>query len=241
MEHMVRIGTSGFSYKEWVGSFYPPRTAGNKMLAYYAARMPTVEINYTFRAMPRPQMLEGWARDTPASFRFALKASQRITHIARLKNAQNDVDYFISVARALEERLGPTLFQLPPGLKKDVALLRDFLGQMNGRLSAAFEFRDRSWFDDAVFAALSEARAALCIAESDKLSTPVTLTAPYAYLRLRKEAYDEAGLAEWADRIADMDAQGCDAYVYLKHELAAPGLAATLRSLLDQRLGIAPQ
>jgi len=238
---MIRIGTSGFSYKEWVGNFYPPRTPGNRMLAYYAQRMPTVEINYTFRAMPRPQMLEGWCRETPADFRFALKASQRITHLARLRNTQSDLDYFISVACALGERLGPTLFQLPPGFKKDVPLLGDFLAQLDGRLAAAFEFRDPSWFDDAVFDALGQAAAALCIAESDKISTPVVLTAPHAYLRLRRESYDEAALAQWADRIAGMDAQDRDAYVYLKHAVAAPGLAATLRALLNQRLGSAPR
>jgi uncharacterized protein YecE (DUF72 family) len=233
---MVRIGTSGFSYKEWVGSFYPARTPGNKMLAYYGARMPTVEINYTFRAMPRPQMLEGWMREMPEEFRFALKAPQRITHLARLRNTQSDLDYFISVAHALEGRLGPTLFQLPPGLKKDVPLLSDFLTQLDGRLAAAFEFRHPSWFDDAVFEALGQATSALCIAESDKISTPVVLTAPHAYLRLRREDYDESGLAQWADRIADMDAQDRDVYVYLKHAVAAPGLAATLRVMLDRRL-----
>jgi uncharacterized protein YecE (DUF72 family) len=238
---MIRIGTSGFSYKEWVGSFYPPRTAGNKMLPYYAARMPTVEINYTFRAMPRPQMLEGWVRETPDEFRFALKASQRITHQARLRNSQKDLDYFISVAGALGERLGPTLFQLPPGFKKDVALLSEFLAQLDGRMAAAFEFRDVSWFDDAVFDALGHSACALCIAESDKLATPVVLTAPYAYLRLRKETYDEAGLAQWADRIAEMDTQRRDVYVYLKHEVAAPDLAVRLRSLVDQRLAAAPR
>jgi uncharacterized protein YecE (DUF72 family) len=238
---MVRIGTSGFSYKEWVGSFYPPRTPGNKMLAYYAARMPTVEINYTFRAMPRPQMLEGWLRETPADFRFALKASQRITHHARLRNTEHDLDYFVSVARNLNGRLGPTLFQLPPGFKKDVPLLREFLAHLDGRLTAAFEFRDSSWFDDAVFSALGEATSAVCIAESEKLSTPVVLTAPYTYLRLRRETYDESGLAQWADGIADMDAQERDIYVYLKHELAAPGLASRLRAMVDQRLGTAPQ
>jgi|SRR5579875_2010759 uncharacterized protein YecE (DUF72 family) len=238
---MIRIGTSGFSYKEWVGSFYPPRTAGNQMLAYYAQHMPTVEINYTFRAMPRPAMLEGWVRQTPQDFRFALKASQRITHLARLRNTQKDLDYFISVAGMLGERLGPALFQLPPGFKKDVPLLRDFLSQLDRRIAAAFEFRDRSWFDDAVYDALGEAAGALCVAESDKLATPVVLTAPYTYLRLRKEGYEEAELAQWADRIVDMDAQARDVYVYLKHEAGAPGLAAALRKLVDQRLATAPQ
>ncbi len=238
---MVRIGTSGFSYKEWIGTFYPPKTPGNRMLAYYAARMPTVEINYTFRAMPRPQMLEGWMAQTPAEFRFALKASQRITHQARLRNAQSDLDYFISVAAGLDGRLAPALFQLPPGFKKDVPLLRDFLAQLDGRISAAFEFRDRSWFEDSVFDALGGAASALCIAESEKISTPIVLTAPYTYLRLRKETYDDGGLAQWADRVADMAAQDREVYVYLKHAVAAPQLAARLRAMLDERLGTAPQ
>ena len=238
---MVRIGTSGFSYKEWIGTFYPPKTPGNRMLAYYAARMPTVEINYTFRAMPRPQMLEGWMAQTPAEFRFALKASQRITHQARLRNAQSDLDYFISVAAGLDGRLAPALFQLPPGFKKDVPLLRDFLAQLDGRISAAFEFRDRSWFEDSVFDALGGAASALCIAESEKISTPIVLTAPYTYLRLRKETYDDGGPAQWADRVADMAAQDREVYVYLKHAVAAPQLAARLRAMLDERLGTAPQ
>ncbi len=238
---MVRIGTSGFSYKEWIGSFYPPRIAANKMLAYYAARMPTVEINYTFRAMPRPQMLEGWMRETPVGFRFALKASQRITHQARLRNAEHDLDYFVSVARNLNGRLAPTLFQLPPGFKKDVPLLREFLARLDRRLTAAFEFRDPSWFDDAVFSALGEAVCALCIAQSDKLSTPAVMTAPYIYLRLRREVYEEPDLEQWADQIAGMQAQGRDVYVYLKHAAAAPGLALKLRAMVDQRLGTAPQ
>ena len=235
---MVLIGTSGFSYKEWCGNFYPLRTPGNKMLAYYAERMPTVEINYTFRAMPRREMLGGWVSQTPDNFRFALKAPQRITHIARLRNARSDVDYFVSVAHALGGRLGPTLFQLPPGFKKDVAVLRDFLSELDGRLDAAFEFRDRSWFDDSVYAALAQAGAALCIAQSDKLSTPVIRTAPYAYLRLRKESYDDAELSAWADEIAKLDSE-CPAHVhaYLKHEVAAPAIAVRLRELLNQRLG----
>jgi uncharacterized protein YecE (DUF72 family) len=238
---MVRIGTSGFSYKEWVGSFYPARTPGNKMLAYYAEHMPTVEINYTFRAMPRRTMLEGWARETPPSFRFALKAPQRITHLARLRNTQGDLDYFISNAEVLGERLGPTLFQLPPGFKRDLELLRDFLAQLRGRLTAAFEFRNASWFDDSVYAALSEASSALCIAESDKMSSPIVRTAPHVYFRLRKETYDEGELAAWADRIAGWEREGVDAYVYLKHAVAAPGLAATLRDLLDRRLKRTPR
>src|SRR5215467_10717688 len=142
----VRIGTSGFSYKEWVGGFYPEKTPGTKMLEYYAARLPTVEINMTFRRMPRRELLEGWAAKTPAHFRFALKAPQRITHFARLRATGETLDYFIETAQALGERLGPMLFQLPPDLARDDALLADFIGQIDQRVQPAFEFRNSSWF-----------------------------------------------------------------------------------------------
>src|SRR5271167_641560 len=144
----ILIGTSGFSYKEWLGGFYPEKLPGAKMLEYYAERMPTVEINYTFRAMPKRAMLEGWAAKTPASFRFALKAPQRITHFARLRGVKENLDYFIETAGALGERLGPVLFQLPPDFACDAGLLADFLAQIDGRVRGAFEFRNRSWFDD---------------------------------------------------------------------------------------------
>jgi uncharacterized protein YecE (DUF72 family) len=157
----IRIGASGFSYKEWVGGFYPPKTPGAKMLSYYGERLPTVEINYTFRAMPKRTMLEGWAAKTPANFRFALKAPQRITHFARLRGIKENLDYFIETAGALGERLGPVLFQLPPDFACDAGLLADFLVQVDGRVRAAFEFRNRSWFNDSVFETLRASRAAL--------------------------------------------------------------------------------
>jgi len=234
---MVRIGTSGFSYKEWCGSFYPERIAGPKMLAYYAQRMPTVEINYTFRAMPRPQMLEGWAAQTPEHFRFALKAPKRITHIARLRDAQADLDHFVTVARVIEHRLAPTLFQLPPGCKKDLPLLSEFLGQLNRRLAAAFEFRDRGWFDDDVLEILQAGGATLCIAESDTLAAPIAAPSGYAYLRLRRSEYSDADLAQWAQRIAELNHSCSDVYVYLKHAVAAPALAAKLAAMVKARLG----
>jgi uncharacterized protein YecE (DUF72 family) len=232
----IRIGTSGFSYKEWLGSFYPPKLAGAKMLEFYAQRLPTVEINYTFRAMPKAAMLERWAAQTTAHFRFALKAPQRITHFARLKNTAESLDYFVAAASALKDKLGPALFQLPPDFKRDVPLLADFLGQLAGRIPAAFEFRNASWFDDSVLDALRKGGAALCIAESDKLATPVERTARYVYVRMRKEAYDEPGLKLWADRIESFAEAGADVYVYLKHEDAAPVLADRLRSMVRNAL-----
>ncbi len=235
----IRIGTSGLSYKEWLGSFYPQRLPGNKMLAYYAARFPTVEINYTFRAMPRPAMLAGWGAQTPEDFRFALKASQRITHLARLRNVEADLDRFVEATAVLGDKLGPVLFQLPPGFKRDVPLIKEFLLLLNERIRAAFEFRDKTWFEDSVFEALRGSRAALCIAESDKLSTPIERTAPYVYVRLRNQFYDDESLGSWAERLRRFAADGAEVYAYLKHDVAAPHLAMRLRELLSEVLNIA--
>ncbi len=232
----IRIGTSGFSYKEWLGKFYPPKLAGAAMLGFYAHRFPTVEINYTFRAMPRAGMLERWAEQAPAHFRFALKAPQRITHFARLKGAGENLDYFVKVSAALEAKLGPSLFQLPPDMKRDLTLLRDFLAQLGSRMRAAFEFRNPSWFDDSVLQTLRDGGAALCIAESEKLSTPVERTAPWVYVRLRKGGYDDPALNEWAQRLARFAEAGAETYVYLKHEDAAPALAERLRGMLNGAL-----
>lgn len=232
MSAEIRIGASGFSYKEWLGEFYPPKLPNPKMLAYYAERLPTVEINYTFRAMPKRSMLEGWADKTPSYFRFALKAPQRITHFARLRGADNALNYFIDTAAALGERLGPVLFQLPPDLECDNALLTDFLGELRGRERAAFEFRHRSWFGAATMQTLRAHQAALCIAESDKMSSPIERTAPHVYMRLRKERYDDGELREWACRIRELARGATEIFVYFKHEAAAPALAARLQQLV---------
>ncbi len=229
---MVRIGTSGFSYKEWCGSFYPEKIAGPKMLGFYAERFPAVEINYTFRAMPRRPMLEKWCAETPQTFRFSLKAPERITHKARLAGVQSEMDYFIETANALGARLGPTLFQLPPAFKKDLAVLGEFLGLLSGRMKAAFEFRNRSWLDDETFSALSGAGCALCIAESDKLATPVVRTADYAYLRLRREDYRDEDLASWAKKIDQLGAECSEVYVFLKHATGAPALVERLTAMV---------
>jgi uncharacterized protein YecE (DUF72 family) len=230
----IRIGASGFSYKEWLGRFYPPKLPGAKMLAYYAERLPTVEINYTFRAMPRRAMLEGWAAKTPTHFRFALKAPQRITHFARLRATGETLDYFIETAKVLGERLGPVLFQLPPDLARDDLLLADFIAQISGRVYPAFEFRHSSWFAAPVLETMRSGGAALCIAETEKLASPIEATAPHVYLRLRKENYDETSLGQWAQQIRTLAAAANEIFVYFKHEAAAPELAIRLKTIIEQ-------
>ncbi|HTY43205.1 MAG TPA: DUF72 domain-containing protein [Thermoanaerobaculia bacterium] len=217
----VLAGTSGFSYKEWKGSFYPEDLAAEKMLAYYAGRLPAVEINNTFYRMPKPKLLEGWAAEVSPEFRFVLKASQKITHFKRLKEAGAEVEYFFSVAATLGERLGPALFQLPPNLKKDLPRLTAFLATLPAGARGAFEFRHASWFEDDVFEALRGAGAALCVAEDEELATPLVATAPWGYLRLRRQDYDAAAVAAWAGKVRAQT--WTEAYVFFKHEDAGSG------------------
>jgi uncharacterized protein YecE (DUF72 family) len=227
----VLVGTSGFSYKEWKGSFYPEDLPAEAMLRYYSERLPAVEINNTFYRMPKPALLEGWAAQVPEAFRFVLKASQRITHHKRLKEAGDEVAYFFGVAATLGERLGPALFQLPPNLKKDLPRLEAFLGTIPAGRRAAFEFRHASWFEEDVFEALRSREAALCIAEDKDLATPLVATADWGYLRLRRQDYTEADVAAWAERVRAQ--QWGEAYVFFKHEDAGAGpkLAAQLQEL----------
>ena len=224
----VLAGTSGFSYKEWKGSFYPEDLPAESMLRFYASKFPAVEINNTFYRMPKPALLSGWAEQVPEDFRFVLKASQRITHFKRLKEAASEVQYFFDVASTLGPRLGPSLFQLPPNLKKDLPRLESFLGALPSGARAAFEFRHASWFEDDVYAALSSRGAALCIAEDEELATPPVATAAWGYLRLRRQDYGEAEVAAWADRIRAQT--WAEAYVFFKHEDSGTGprLAAQL-------------
>ncbi|HTR03401.1 MAG TPA: DUF72 domain-containing protein [Thermoanaerobaculia bacterium] len=217
----VLAGTSGFSYKEWKGSFYPEDLAAEKMLASYAERLPAVEINNTFYRMPKPKLLESWAAEVAPEFRFVLKASQKITHFKRLKEAGAEVEYFFSVAATLGERLGPALFQLPPNLKKDLPRLTTFLATVPAGARAAFEFRHASWFEDDVFEALRGAGAALCVAEDEELATPLVATAPWGYLRLRRQDYDGAAVAAWAEKVRAQT--WTEAYVFFKHEDAGSG------------------
>ena len=226
----VRVGTSGFSYAPWRGAFYPVKLPAGDMMAFYAQHLPTVEINNTFYRMPSADLLKRWADATPADFIFALKCSRRITHELRLMDAESAVERFASAAAVLGSRLGPVLFQLPPWLHKDRERLEAFLAllaRVAGGLRPAFEFRHASWFSDDVFATLHSAGAALCVAESEKLVTPLQATAPWGYLRLRREEYTEAMLAAWAERIEQQP--WSEAYVFMKHETAeAPALARYL-------------
>jgi uncharacterized protein YecE (DUF72 family) len=218
------VGTSGYNYDAWRGAFYPDKLPKSKMLGYYATEFSAVEINYTFYRLPTEKTLRAWLPQVPAGFRFALKASQRITHQKRLKECEELVALFFSTAEVLGDSLGPVLFQLPPNLKKDLPRLDAFLRLLPTGKQTAFEFRHASWFDDEVFATLSAHQAALCIADSADLSTPIVKTAPFGYLRLRREDYLSADLERWAGEVRKAGFEG-DVHVFFKHEDAARGTA----------------
>jgi uncharacterized protein YecE (DUF72 family) len=221
--HMnLYVGTSGYSYKEWKGTFYPEDLPDKQMLRFYGERFRTVEINNTFYRMPKASVLEAWAAEVPADFKFVLKASQRITHLQRLKDADGSVSYLLEVAGALKERLGPLLFQLPPYLKKDAPRLGDFLKLLPADRRAAFEFRHQSWFDDEVFGLLREHQAVLCIAEAENdLEIPFISTANWGYLRLRRPDYGDTELKAWVERVRQQDWQ--EAFIFFKHEEEGKG------------------
>jgi len=227
-------GASGYSYPEWKGSFYPADIKADDMLPWYAERLPTVEINNSFYRMPKTSVLEGWAAATPAHFRFAIKASRRITHDARLKveSAAEPLAYLYKNLAALGDKRGPVLMQLPPNLKKDVARLKDFLQLLPPDHRAAFEFRHDTWFDDEVYDALKAAGAALVLSErEDNPHPPWIATAPWGYVRLRLEHYSDTDLDHWADRLTT---SGWDhSFVYFMHEPTAPGYAKRLMELVS--------
>ncbi len=223
-------GTSGYSYKEWLGHFYPEKLPADQMLRYYAGRFPTVEINNTFYRMPAESLLERWAGEVPDGFAFTLKAPRRITHMKQLNLAGPSVTEFTRRAEILGSKLGVLLFQLPPYMKKDLARLRDLLAALPKGRRAALEFRHDSWQDDEVYRTLEEHGAALCVADTDEGDTPFVRTSEFAYLRLRRTAYDEKGLRGWVQRLG---AQRLDrAYVYFKHE--DEGLATRFADELTQ-------
>lgn len=225
-------GASGYAFKEWKGSFYPEKIAPDAMLAWYAERLPSVEINNSFYQMPKVNVLENWAQATPEAFRFSIKAPRRITHEARLAAdaAADSVAYLYKNLGALGARRGPVLFQLPPFLKKDPPRLKDFLALLPEGHRAAFEFRHASWFDDDVYALLRAAGASLCVSErEDNEPPPLVETAPWGYVRLRLENYSPADLASWAGRLAATQWQ--EVHVYFMHEPTAPGYAAALLQL----------
>lgn len=230
----VRVGTSGYNYPEWKGPFYPTDLSAARMLAYYAGRFGVVEINATFYRMPTPKILSGWAAQTPDAFVFALKAPQRITHFARLRDVDEPVRFFCDAARALGPKLGPLLFQLPPSFKKDLERLTDLLALLSRDLRAAFEFRHDSWLSDDVYERLRGRNAALCIADSGDRTTPLVATADFGYLRLRDEGYDDGDLTSWADIIRGQAGRWHDTFVFFKHEEsgAGPALAKRLIALL---------
>jgi uncharacterized protein YecE (DUF72 family) len=229
----VLAGTSGFSYPPWRGAFYPDDLPAREMLAFYARQLATVEINNTFYRLPTRELVTGWASQVPAAFRFALKAPQRITHQLRLREAGEVTRTFCDVATRLGAKLGPLLFQLPPHLRFDAARLADFLAVLPPGLEPAFEFRNDTWFVDETWTLLAKHRAALCIADAETLTTPVVATAPFGYLRLRREDYGEADLDAWAARIRET-ARWKRVYVYFKHEDGArgPALAKALLARL---------
>ena len=235
---MIWIGTSGYNYPEWKGSFYPADLPAAKMLPFYAARFPTVEVNYTFYRMPTEKLVAGWAAQTPAPFKLTLKAPRRITHDSRLKNCGELVDAFCRVAGTLEAKLGALLFQLPPTAKKDLALLDAFLAELPPKVTAAFEFRHPSWFDADLFERLARRNLALCVADSEKMSTPVRVTADYAYFRLRDEGYTADDIRRWAESIARDTASCRDVFVYFKHE--EEGKGPLFARLLMECLGLTP-
>jgi uncharacterized protein YecE (DUF72 family) len=213
----LHVGTSGYSYKEWKGTFYPEALPAKDMLRFYGERFGTVEINNTHYRMPKTAVLESWAAAVPADFQFVLKAHRRITHMQRLKDSGESVSFLLEVAGALKERLGPLLFQLPENLKKDAQRLAAFLALLPPKRRAVFEFRHQSWFDDEVFGLLRDHGAALCIADAEgDLEVPFVATADWGYLRLRRPDYDDAALKARLKQVRQQDWR--DAFVFFKHE-----------------------
>jgi uncharacterized protein YecE (DUF72 family) len=225
----VLAGASGYSFKEWKGTFYPDKMKPEEMLAFYSGRLPTVEINNTFYRMPQTSVLEGWARTVPDAFRFGIKASRRITHMSRIKpdSSAEPLGFLYRNLASLGPKRGPVLFQLPPNLKKDLPRLAEFLTLLPAGHNAAFEFRNDTWFEDDVYAALKGAGAALVLSErEDNAPPPLVETAPWGYVRLRLETYSEDDLRKWAERFA---ATGWgETFVYFMHEPTAPAYAASL-------------
>jgi uncharacterized protein YecE (DUF72 family) len=217
------IGTSGFQYAEWKGKFYPEDLPAAKMLPFYAEHFPTTEVNYTFHRIPSAKTIENWKQQTPARFRFGLKAPQKITHFARLRDCADTLRYFHDVTSALGEKLGPVLFQLPPNFKRDTVLLADFVNGLPGGMRAAFEFRHESWFTDEIYEALKARGAALCIADMEEITTPPVTTADWGYLRLRREDYGAKDVEHWAEFVRGQNTRWGDVFIYFKHEEAGAG------------------
>jgi uncharacterized protein YecE (DUF72 family) len=215
----IYAGTSGWAYSTWKPDFYPAKLASAKLLSHYASRLNAVEVNYTFRSFPTKKLLKGWIEATSPGFKFAVKAHQSVTHIKRLRNATGLTSKFLASLEPLRmtRKLGPVLFQLPPFLKCELALLKDFLNGLPKQTRCAFEFRHVSWFNDKVFTALQDANVALCLAESDALKTPIIRTADFSYLRLRREKYPPKSRQAVAKRAKGFARKG-DVFVFFKHQ-----------------------
>jgi uncharacterized protein YecE (DUF72 family) len=228
----LRVGTSGYAYKEWKGSFYPEGLPDREMLRFYSRQMRSVEINHTFYRMPTEKVLEGWAESVPAGFHFVLKANQKITHIQKLRDCEETVRRFLEAASVLARRelLGPILFQLPPTFRADAALLEDFLRLRPRAFRFALEVRHASWHSDETYALLRRHGAALCLAETEKGAPPEVTTADFVYVRLRRPSYTPKELAAWKARCQSWQEQGLDVYLFFKHEEAgqAPAYARRL-------------
>jgi uncharacterized protein YecE (DUF72 family) len=220
---MIWVGTSGYNYPEWKGSFYPPTLPAAKMLPYYAERFATVEINYTFYRMPNEKILAGWAAAVPELFKFTLKAPRRITHDLRLQRCESLLRGFCEVAATLGPKLGTLLFQLPPTFKKELDIFAAFLSFLPPRVRAAFEFRHLSWLDEDVYTLLRQRNLALCIADSERMSTPIVATADYGYFRLRDEGYQADDIRRWAGVVREKRAVWPETFVYFKHEEQGKG------------------
>jgi uncharacterized protein YecE (DUF72 family) len=229
----VHVGTSGYNYPEWKGTFYPAEFPAGKMFAYYAERFQTVEINYTFYRMPTTKLTSGWRDQAPPGFSYTLKAPRRITHEQKLKGSEDTLRFFTEAARVLEAHLGTLLFQLPPTFKADPPRLEGFLKLMPSDLRTAFEFRHDSWLTDEVFGLLTTRKAALCIADFGDTTTPLHATARHGYFRLRDEGYQPADLDVWADRVAAQASVWDDAFVYFKHDEEGKG-PEFARAFLDR-------
>lgn len=223
-------GTSGFSYKEWKGSFYPKDLAAKEMLSYYAARLPAVEINNTFYRLPQKTVLENWRSQVPDNFRFSVKASQKITHRKRLHGVQEETTFFLDAAGALGECLGPVLFQLPPNMKKDLSRLESFISTLPEKTLASFEFRHPTWFEDDVLEVLSHKNYALCISDTDDLPVShIEATSNWGYLRLRRVNYSDEDVARWLKRVHEQSWN--QVFVFFKHEDGATGPTLARRFL----------
>lgn len=228
----IHVGTSGYSYPEWKGSFYPEKFLAKKMLGFYAEHFPTVEMNNTHYKMPTVEGVEGWAAQVPATFRFILKAPQTITHFKRLKNVDDEVAAFVTAAAALKKRRGPLLFQLPPNFKQDLPRLEAFLDLLKGVPQVVMEFRHESWFDEATYELLRARNCALCVNDTEELpAAEIVPTATFGYLRLRRGDYTLPALGAWLRKIA-VEQEWTEAYVLFRHEETASG-PAFAKTLLE--------